>query len=74
MSRSGQAQTWNPDTYARNARFVAELGQPVVDLPLDERAAATAEVCELLRPALCDSRGRWTADDVRLRFAARRRE
>ena len=25
-------QTWNPDEYARNARFVAELGMPVVDL------------------------------------------
>jgi trans-aconitate methyltransferase len=25
-------QTWNPDRYARNARFVAELGMPVVDL------------------------------------------
>ncbi|MGB6199588.1 MAG: methyltransferase domain-containing protein [Candidatus Acidiferrales bacterium] len=26
------SQTWNPETYARNARFVAELGGPVVDL------------------------------------------
>ncbi len=26
------AQTWDPDRYARNARFVADLGQPVVDL------------------------------------------
>jgi trans-aconitate methyltransferase len=25
-------QTWNPDVYARNARFVSELGQPVVEL------------------------------------------
>lgn len=25
-------QTWNPEEYARNARFVAELGMPVVDL------------------------------------------
>lgn len=25
-------QTWNPEQYARNARFVADLGQPVVDL------------------------------------------
>jgi SAM-dependent methyltransferase len=25
-------QTWNPETYAKNARFVAELGQPVVEL------------------------------------------
>lgn len=25
-------QTWNPDTYAANARFVADLGMPVVEL------------------------------------------
>jgi trans-aconitate methyltransferase len=25
-------QTWNPEEYARNARFVAELGMPVVEL------------------------------------------
>jgi trans-aconitate methyltransferase len=25
-------QTWNPEQYARNARFVADLGMPVVDL------------------------------------------
>jgi SAM-dependent methyltransferase len=30
------AQTWDPEGYARNARFVAELGQGVVDL-LDPR-------------------------------------
>lgn len=26
------AQTWNPETYARNARFVSDLGSPVVEL------------------------------------------
>ena len=26
------SQTWDPERYARNARFVAELGAPVVDL------------------------------------------
>src|SRR5207244_11869057 len=26
------AQTWDPERYARTARFVAELGAPVVDL------------------------------------------
>src|SRR5262249_21711375 len=26
------AQTWNPEQYAKNARFVADRGQPVVDL------------------------------------------
>jgi len=27
-----QPQTWDPERYARNARFVADLGAPVVDL------------------------------------------
>jgi len=31
-----------------------------------------AEVIELLRPALCDADGVWTADHIRLRFAAER--
>src|SRR5438445_8039406 len=26
------SQTWDPERYARNARFVADLGAPVVDL------------------------------------------
>jgi SAM-dependent methyltransferase len=26
------SQTWDPDRYARNARFVSDLGQPVVEL------------------------------------------
>jgi SAM-dependent methyltransferase len=34
--------------------------------------ALIAEVREALRPALCDADGRWTADYVRVRFAARR--
>src|SRR5579863_7965144 len=25
-------QTWNPETYARDARFVSDLGAPVLDL------------------------------------------
>ena len=25
-------QTWDPDEYARHARFVSELGQPLIDL------------------------------------------
>ena len=29
---TGPTQHWDPDRYARNARFVAELGQPVVEL------------------------------------------
>jgi trans-aconitate methyltransferase len=39
-------------------------------LPEAGRAAARAEAADLLRPVLCDERGRWTADYVRLRFAA----
>jgi SAM-dependent methyltransferase len=40
-------------------------------LPAEEREGAFAEVVGLLRPQLCDSRGRWTADYVRVRFSAR---
>jgi SAM-dependent methyltransferase len=39
-------------------------------LPAAERAAAREEVIDLLRPCLADDQGRWTADYVRLRFAA----
>jgi hypothetical protein len=37
-----------------------------------ERSEVVGEVIELLRPSLCDSGGRWTADHVRLRFFAER--
>jgi len=36
------------------------------------RTAVLSEVIELLRPSLCDSDGEWTADHIRLRFAAER--
>ncbi len=36
-----------------------------------ERKKIMDEVCELLRWSLCDKNGKWTADYVRLRFAAR---
>lgn len=39
-------------------------------IPESERAAVRQEVVDLLRPVLRDSTGRWTADYVRLRFAA----
>jgi trans-aconitate methyltransferase len=39
-------------------------------LPEGERAGYIEEVREALRPELCDSQGQWTADYVRLRFAA----
>lgn len=50
-------QRWDPERYAANARFVADLGAPVT---------------ALLAPSLRDRAGRWSADYVRLRFAARR--
>ena len=39
-------------------------------VPAADRASLRDEVVETLRPFLCDSAGRWTADYVRLRFAA----
>lgn len=41
-------------------------------LPEADREAAVDEVLALLAPALCDEAGNWTADYVRLRFAAHR--
>ncbi|MBT9329730.1 class I SAM-dependent methyltransferase [Paracidobacterium acidisoli] len=39
-------------------------------LPEQERERVLLESVELLRPVLCDDRGQWTADYVRLRFKA----
>jgi hypothetical protein len=39
-------------------------------LPHGERNAFLEEVTALLEPVLCDAQGRWTADYIRLRFAA----
>jgi len=36
----------------------------------NEAELALAETIELLRPALCDAQGNWTADYVRLRVEA----
>jgi trans-aconitate methyltransferase len=41
-------------------------------LPQAERPGYLAEVQEVLRPKLCDSQGKWTADYVRLRFSAQK--
>jgi SAM-dependent methyltransferase len=49
--------------------FTDSFFQPLA--PAD-RTVAMREVVDLLRPSLCDRRGQWTADYVRLRFAARR--
>jgi SAM-dependent methyltransferase len=43
-------------------------------LPPAERPSYVAEVREALRPELCDAEGKWTADYVRLRFAANKRD
>jgi hypothetical protein len=43
-------------------------------LPERDRPAFIEEVREALRPSLCDAEGNWTADYVRLRFAARKPE
>ncbi|MBV9182930.1 MAG: methyltransferase domain-containing protein [Acidobacteria bacterium] len=40
-------------------------------LPVDERSQFLDEVTKRLHPVLCDFRGGWTADYVRLRFLAR---
>jgi len=38
-----------------------------------ERSSYIGEVQEALRPELCDAEGKWTADYIRLRFAAAKR-
>jgi SAM-dependent methyltransferase len=35
--RTSNAQSWDPERYARNARFVSDLGAPVVDLLTPQR-------------------------------------
>jgi trans-aconitate methyltransferase len=42
------------------------------DLPGSARSAFFEEVADLCRPRLCDSKGQWHADYVRLRFSATR--
>jgi len=44
----------------------------IAALPARERASFVVEVRDALRPVLADATGRWTADYVRLRFAATR--
>lgn len=39
-------------------------------VPREERGGFLDEVTDLLKPVLCDESGRWTADYMRLRFAA----
>lgn len=51
------------ETYGRS--FFEQFNEP-------ERTKVFSEVIELLRPSLCDADGIWTADAIRLRFAAER--
>lgn len=51
--------------------YAAFAGPFVQDLPAAERSAVLRHAEDLLRPSLCDPAGRWSADYVRLRFAAR---
>ncbi|QIE54566.1 methyltransferase domain-containing protein [Pikeienuella piscinae] len=54
--------------------WLETLAAPVLAvLPEGERAPARARVAALVRPALCDGDGMWTADYMRLRFRARLR-
>lgn len=54
------------------AGWLATFALPFLGrLAESERAAARDDVLRLLRPSLCDGRGRWSADYVRLRFLAR---
>jgi SAM-dependent methyltransferase len=54
------------------AAWLRTFAGPIFEqLPEDERAAALDETVDLLRWSLCDEQERWTADYVRLRFAAR---
>ena len=53
------------------AGWLATFAGPMLkQLPEGVREDAAREMEDLLRPALCDASGRWTADYVRLRFAA----
>ena len=52
--------------------MAAHLCRGALDqLPENLRETVVEETSELLAPALRDEEGRWTADYVRLRFAAR---
>ena len=40
------------------------------ELSSEDRPVAVAQIVSLLKPVLCDGKGKWTADYVRLRFMA----
>jgi trans-aconitate methyltransferase len=52
--------------------WLKTFGMPLIRLlPAADQGAALDEAVELLRPALCDEKARWTADYIRLRFLGR---
>jgi trans-aconitate methyltransferase len=52
--------------------WIETFGMPFIrSLPEPDRDAALQAAVGRLRPALCDGKGTWTADYVRLRFVAR---
>jgi len=54
------------------AGWLETLAAPVLaSVPEDLRIQVRDEAVALLRPALCDSDGNWTADYIRIRFEAR---
>ncbi len=53
------------------AGWLETLAAPVLGIvPEASRASVRDEAAALLRPALCDSDGNWTADYIRIRFEA----
>jgi trans-aconitate methyltransferase len=53
--------------------WLATFGRAFLEsIPENSHTSAKQEIIELLRPALCDSNGKWTADYVRLRVVAHR--
>ena len=51
--------------------WLETMRKPFFDqFPGTKRAEVLADVIELLRPSLCDTQGKWTADYVRLRVLA----
>ena len=56
------------------AGWLKTFGMPFIQqLPPAEHSSALEETVALLRTTLCDEKGRWTADYMRLRFLAHRK-
>lgn len=59
-----------PVTAGMEAWLETLAAPALASLPEADRKGARARVAALVRPALCDGEGNWTADYVRLRFRA----